>query len=83
MVPLPSTATSRRQMSASAATQPSRHAEELADMKKEASTSQLPEVVDPTKPKNAFKASMETKQMDLVKGDSSKQVTIGSGLDDK
>ena len=51
-------------------------------MKKEASTSQLPEVADLAKPKNAFKASVETKQMDLVKGDSSKQVTIGSGLDE-
>ena len=30
-----------------------------------------------------FKASEETKKMDLVKGDSSKQVTIGSGLDEK
>ena len=59
------------------------HAEELAEMKKEANTSQLPEAATPAKPKNAFKASVETKQMDLVKGDSSKQVTIGSGLDDK
>ena len=45
------------------------HAKELADMKREADTSQLPEVADPAKPKNAFKASVETKQMDLVKGD--------------
>jgi hypothetical protein len=52
-------------------------------MKKEVGTSELPEVADPAKPKNAFKASVETKQMDLVKGDNSKQVTIGSGLDDK
>ena len=59
------------------------HAEELAEMKKEAITSQLPEAAAPAKPKNTFKASVETKQMDLVKGDSSKQVTIGSGLDDK
>ena len=59
------------------------HAEELADMKKEAGTSQLPEAAAPAEPKNTFKASVETKQMDLVKGDSSKQVTIVSGLDDK
>ena len=59
------------------------HAEELADMKKEASTSQLLEAAESAKPKNTFKASLETKQMDLVKGDNSKQVTIGSGLDDK
>ena len=59
------------------------HAEELAEMKKEAGMSQLPEAAAPAKPKNTFKASVETKQMDLVKGDSSKQVTIGFGLDDK
>ena len=52
-------------------------------MKKEAGKSQLPEAADPAKTKKAFKASVETKQMDLVKGDSSKQVTIGSALDDK
>ena len=59
------------------------HADELADMRKDAGTSQLPEAAAPADPKNTFKASVETKQMDLVKGDSSKQVTIGSGLDDK
>ena len=59
------------------------HTEELADMRKDAGTSQLPETAAPAELKNTFKASMETKQMDLVKGDSSKQVTIGSGLDDK
>ena len=59
------------------------HAEELADMKREASTSQLPEAAEPAKTKKAFKASVETKQVDLIAGDSSKQVTIGSGLDDK
>ena len=59
------------------------HAEELADMRKDAGTSQLPETAAPAEPKNTFKASVETKQMDLAKGDSSKQVTIGSGLDDK
>ena len=53
------------------------HAEELAEMKKEAGTSQLPEAAAPAKPKNTFKASVETKRMDLVKGDSSKQVTYG------
>ena len=37
------------------------HAEELAEMKKEASTSQLPVAADPAKTKKAFKASMETK----------------------
>ena len=47
-------------------------------MKKEASTSDLPEAADPAKTKKAFKASVETKQVDLVRGDSSKQVTIGS-----
>ena len=59
------------------------HADELADMKKEAGTSQLLGAAAPAKLKNTFKSSVETKQMDLVKGDSSKQVTIGSGLDDK
>ena len=59
------------------------HADELVDMRKEADTLQLPEAAAPAKPKNTFKASVETKQMDLVKGDSSRQVTIGSGLDDK
>ena len=60
-----------------------RHAEELADMRKNASTSQLPETAAPAEPKNTSKTSVETKQMDLVKGDSSKQVTIGSSLDYK
>ena len=59
------------------------HVEELADMRKDVGTSQLPEAAAAAEPKNTFKASMESKQMDLVKGDSSKQVTIGSGLDDK
>ena len=59
------------------------HAEELADMRKAASTSQLPEAAAPAKTKKAFKASVETKQVDLVNDDSSKQVTIGSALDDK
>ena len=37
------------------------HAEELVDMRKDADTSQLPETAAPAKPKNAFKASVETK----------------------
>ena len=59
------------------------HADELVDMRKEAGTSGLPEAAAPAERKNTFKASVETKQMYLVKGDSSKQVTIGSSLDDK
>jgi hypothetical protein len=59
------------------------HAEELAMLKKELDTSQLPEHVKTAEQKNTFKASEDTKKADLVPGDSSKQVTIGAGLDDK
>ena len=59
------------------------HAQELAMLKKETDTSRLPEKVQTAEPKQSFKASDDTKKVDLVKGDSSKQVTIGSSLDDK
>ena len=59
------------------------HAEELAMLKKETDTSHPPEKVQTAEPKKTFKASEETKKEDLVPGDNSKQVTIGSGLDDK
>ena len=59
------------------------HAEELEMLRKETDTSSLPDKVKTAESKQAFKASEETKKADLVKGDSSKQVTIGSGLDDK
>ena len=59
------------------------HAEELAMLRKETDASKLPAKVQTAEPKQSFKASDDTKKVDLVKGDSSKQVTIGSGLDDK
>ena len=59
------------------------HAEEIAILKKETDTSQLPEKVQTAEPKKTFKASEETKKADLTPGDSSKQVTIGSGLNGK
>ena len=52
-------------------------------MRKEMDTSELPEHAKTAEPKKTFKASEDTKKVDLVPGDSSKQVTIGSGLDDK
>ena len=52
-------------------------------MKKEADAFQLPENVKTAEPKKTFKASEETMKADLVPGDSSKQVIIGPGLDNK
>ena len=59
------------------------HAEELAMLKKETDTLQLLENVKTAEPKKTFKASVETKKVDLTSADSYKQVTIGSGLNDK
>ena len=56
------------------------HAEELAMMKKEVDTSELPEHAKTAEPKKTFKAFEDTKKVDLVLGDSSKQITIGSSF---
>jgi len=57
------------------------HAEELEMLKKEIDASQLPDPLKTAESKTSFKASEETKTMDLVPGDSTKQLTIGSALD--
>ena len=59
------------------------HAEELAAMRKEVDASELPEHAKTAEPKKTFKASEDTKKVDLEEGDSSKQITIGYCLDDK